>query len=502
MTPGEDLRRQGPRATKLLGRSAAGSFQQKRRAEALQRQAEARRIRTDHARNLALGEEASGQLQDVGPMQVDHNQASVGSAKQSQARWRRTGSQDRHSKVLRQHYADQLMHPEWLTDVPEELSSSWYAMPRPAGKRCLVIAAEGKTISRQRNGAVLHATFRSSLPGGSQCSHTSRDAFCILDCVWDAVQETYWVMDLMCWGGHALYDCSSEFRMFWLASKLTEEANSSRETNAPPQDADMHHSQAEIIPAEAANGDMEADDISAAPAAGGALDAGAAMEKWMPDTDAASAATGSTTTSSSSSQQPAGSRYPFRPLPAYSASPGGLKEAYAGVVPYERDGLLLLHKEGHYHQGPTPLALLWKDAACSRYVIDTDAKGVIPEHQQVVLEFRMDHTVATGDDPPQVVGKLPSSFVERLGPSLRPGSLLRFSIREGGIILAEGQIVRADLHLEAPVSQWRGRADPSSKIIFQHLARTKPVEFQELLAASVQEASCQDDMMGHKVADA
>ena len=30
--------------------------------------------------------------------------------------------------------------------------------------------------------------------------------------------------------------------------------------------------------------------------------------------------------------------------------------------------------------------------------------------------------------------------------------------------MADGQIVGADLHLEAPVSQWRGRADPSSKV--------------------------------------
>ena len=54
---------------------------------------------------------------------------------------------------------------------------------------------------------------------------------------------------------------------------------------------------------------------------------------------------------------------------------GGLREAYKGQVAYERDGVLLLHKEGHYHQGHTPLALLWKDTACSRYVIDTDAQA-------------------------------------------------------------------------------------------------------------------------------
>ncbi len=46
-------------------------------------------------------------------------------------------------------------------------------------------------------------------------------------------------------------------------------------------------------------------------------------------------------------------------------------------------------------------------------------QGVVSEHQQVVLEYRMDQTVATGDDPPQVVGRLPLAFVERLGPSLR-----------------------------------------------------------------------------------
>ena len=46
-------------------------------------------------------------------------------------------------------------------------------------------------------------------------------------------------------------------------------------------------------------------------------------------------------------------------------------------------------------------------------------QGVISEHQQVVLEYRMDQTVATADEPPQIVGRLPPAFVERLGPSLR-----------------------------------------------------------------------------------
>lgn len=60
----------------------------------------------------------------------------------------------------------------------------------------------------------------------------------------------------------------------------------------------------------------------------------------------------------------------------------------------------------------------WGSAEFGGYAL-VATQGVISKHQQVVLEFRMDQTVATGDDPPQVVGKLPLSFVEHLGPSLR-----------------------------------------------------------------------------------
>ncbi len=67
-------------------------------------------------------------------------------------------------------------------------------------------------------------------------------------------------------------------------------------------------------------------------------------------------------------------------------------QAYSGPVPYERDGLLLLHKEAYYHQGMTPLALLWKDAVCSRYVIDTDVKvrhgkSSVPVYRACKSEF-------------------------------------------------------------------------------------------------------------------
>ena len=64
-----------------------------------------------------------------------------------------------------------------------------------------------------------------------------------------------------------------------------------------------------------------------------------------------------------------------------SCCAGGLQSAYGGAVSCPRDGLYLLHKEGHYSLGASPLALLWKDPHCSRYFIDTDQQGVVLQDQ-------------------------------------------------------------------------------------------------------------------------
>ena len=108
----------------------------------------------------------------------------------------------------------------------------------------------------------------------------------------------------------------------------------------------------------------------------------------------------------------------------------GLQERHTpGPVSYHRDGLYFLHKEGYYALDHWPLAVLWKDAACSRYFVDTDTAGnALPQQvcltspalgrsflhvplltvqfhsphwyrsmsQAVVLEYRMDRTIATG----------------------------------------------------------------------------------------------------------
>eukprot|EP00884_Botryococcus_braunii_P015240 jgi/Botrbrau1/239/Bobra.0022s0214.2 len=112
--------------------------------------------------------------------------------------------------------------------------------------------------------------------------------------------------------------------------------------------------------------------------------------------------------------------FSFVPLPCFPCTPEGLQTAYESPLPFQRDGLLLLHKEGCYETGGvSPLALRWTDSHCSRYPITTNPAGVVQAHQQVILEYRMDRTVGTGDSEPVVLGRLPDAFVAGLGKKLR-----------------------------------------------------------------------------------
>lgn len=123
----------------------------------------------------------------------------------------------------RQWFAKQLMLPEWMIDVPDQLNTDWYVFARPAGKRCFVVSSNGTTISRLRNGSMLHR-FPSALPNGARTSKNSQSgqSYCILDCIFHEPDQTYYVIDMVCWAGMSLYECTTEFRFFWLNSKLVE----------------------------------------------------------------------------------------------------------------------------------------------------------------------------------------------------------------------------------------------------------------------------------------
>lgn len=219
--------------------------QSERVAAVLKRQRAARRNRTNIARRMAAGAvstagqggHAKGVVRSSGNGQLGVGQTAgeqhasaastgdaVGTAALAEDAAMGTPSFDQlddddddENKTTAETYADQLCVPEWLLDVPadlgrkvkevkeggdeassssaaqagtkaEQLQHSWFCMPRPEGKRCIVISAHGWTVSRHvRTGFVLHK-FRSELPNGSvetmSGGRSGEDGVCILDCIY------------------------------------------------------------------------------------------------------------------------------------------------------------------------------------------------------------------------------------------------------------------------------------------------------------------------------
>ncbi|KAI3995425.1 hypothetical protein MKX01_006647 [Papaver californicum] len=121
-----------------------------------------------------------------------------------------------------------------MIDIPPRLKHDWYVYARPSEKRCFVVSSDGTTVNRLRNGSILHhfesfdfhilTHFPSSLPNGSaKIRGDNSESYCILDCIFHEHDRTYYVIDMVCWRGYSLYDCTAEFRFFWLNSKLAEE---------------------------------------------------------------------------------------------------------------------------------------------------------------------------------------------------------------------------------------------------------------------------------------
>ncbi|NWQ86191.1 SPN1 protein, partial [Burhinus bistriatus] len=84
------------------------------------------------------------------------------------------------------------------------------------------ISSQGSTAAYTKSGFCVNR-FPSLLPGGNRHNSTSEKVYCILDCIYNEVKQTYYILDVMCWRGHPIYDCQTDFRFFWLSSKIQEE---------------------------------------------------------------------------------------------------------------------------------------------------------------------------------------------------------------------------------------------------------------------------------------
>jgi snurportin-1 len=118
-------------------------------------------------------------------------------------------------------YKDQLMMPEFLSEIPPDFADKWIAMPFPQGQRCLLISAKGRTLLIRRNGTEI-AHFPCRLPGGSQKTNVRESMFTLFDCIFVEQALTIYVIDVLAWKGDVYYDYNTEFRMSWRDWKLSE----------------------------------------------------------------------------------------------------------------------------------------------------------------------------------------------------------------------------------------------------------------------------------------
>ena len=225
----------------------------------------------------------------------------------------------RRADKRRLEYASQFMTPQWLDSLPADLTDSWYAIPRPEGTRCFLIATRHSSMSRKRNGSLLHSSIATALPGGCHPSllptaaSTSPDDYCIVDCIYNEEQRCYYALDLLCWRGYLLFDSTAEFRLYWMHDKLR--------TLAAPQPA--HKTKRTLYPV-----------------------------------------------------------VPLPVLPCIPSSLPSLYPQ-SPLLDCRQDGLLFVHKQSEYLSGllPVPLCLLWKDEQCSRWYVATDGSGQRGERQ-------------------------------------------------------------------------------------------------------------------------
>lgn len=123
--------------------------------------------------------------------------------------------------------------PEWMIEIPnfnEEFEQdvksdvindniffskliSWIVYPRPEGFRCSISSSnKSKMVFCRSVDGHIQKSFNSLLPKN-----------CLLDCIYNEKNQTYYAIDILMWKGQSLLDTTFEFRLFWLNNRLQEE---------------------------------------------------------------------------------------------------------------------------------------------------------------------------------------------------------------------------------------------------------------------------------------
>ncbi|CAL8359078.1 unnamed protein product [Lota lota] len=188
--------------------------QSERRRRFLELQKTKRLNYVNHARRLADGDWAGPDSE--GEEEMEKKEEGDGKKEEEEEE-----GMEIEKRKLPRHYANQLMLSEWLVDVPTELDTDWLMVVCPVGKRSLIVASKGSTAAYTKSGYCVNR-FPSLLPGGNRHNSALGKDYTILDCIYSEVDRTFYILDVMCWRGHPIYDCPTEFRFYWLQSKVQE----------------------------------------------------------------------------------------------------------------------------------------------------------------------------------------------------------------------------------------------------------------------------------------
>ncbi|KAL7733135.1 hypothetical protein ACLKA6_004657 [Drosophila palustris] len=185
-----------------------GEQQKLRQLQLLHEQKQRRQLQQDAARHVPdSNDDEQGEEEEAQDETPTHSKA-----QRKQRRKRATNNNNNNKKG--QHF--RLQQSEWLRHRPENLCD-WLLLPCPVGKRCLVIATNGRTKVHNQAGRII-MQLRTLLPGDAHMQRCKT----VLDCVYVSEMDTFYVLDAISFGQQQLLECEASFRFFWLRSRFDE----------------------------------------------------------------------------------------------------------------------------------------------------------------------------------------------------------------------------------------------------------------------------------------
>lgn len=507
---GEGLGGAAERASAGAGRRADFKPKQSKEQEAARRraalaaqQSEARASRITDVRRIAMealiGDQENDLEQEVEiesdedeleEKVADDQDADMGSP----ARHKDNNKMRRLRKLTRTlFFARQMQAPDWMIEVPSDLSTNWMMMVRPEGDRVLLLSDGGRVEIRRKNGYVMERYTDSRMPRGL----TMLDCICVekpADAT--SVPEAQQAME-------TAVEASDIEEVEDAAAAAAADEKQADEAEAP-MDADVEMSasatggrgrgrgQASGYPSGNGKGSKKGRGKGGPPKPRKDRRYAVCDVLFWDGTDMVGADTECRMywLSSRFSELPERCPRKARPLvliPAVDVSAEAVSEAYHADVGYCKDSLHFMHRQAHYAIDTpiTPLSLMWRDRNISRWVIDTpDERGEkLPEKQAVVLELRGGGYLRTADRA--VVGQLSAESLDGiLQDKSRHKQLIRCEV--DSVDIANRAFVGLRPLNIVPA---RSRVWPDSwgRILFQHFHRkglTNSISFDAVAQAA------------------